>query len=65
MQQFPLFSGIKPENDLDAPLMLKEATNTEIPKPLIDALSKETIHTDVFDKGKDSMAQAVMSFALK
>ena len=56
--------GQKPQNDLDAPKMLSEATGTEIPKPLIDALSKETVHTDVFDKGKDNMAQAVISFAI-
>ena len=53
-----------PENDLDAPLMLKEATNTEIPSPLLDALSKKPIHTDVYGKDKHSMAEAVFSFAI-
>ena len=57
-------TGSKPENDLDAPLMLKEATNTEIPSPLLDALSKKPIHTDVYGKDKHSMAEAVFSFAI-
>ncbi|MBQ8302050.1 MAG: threonine synthase [Clostridia bacterium] len=57
-------TGAKPENDLDAPLMLKEATNTEIPAPLLDALSKKPIHTDVYGKDKYSMAEAVFSFAI-
>ena len=55
-------TGSKPENDLDAPEMLKTATSTEIPAPLLEVLSKNPIHTDVCEKDKDSMARAVYAF---
>ncbi len=56
-------TGSKPKNDLDAPLMLKNLTATDIPRPLSDALSREPVHTDVYGKDKRSMAEAVYSFA--
>ena len=56
-------TGSKPEDDLDALQLLHEATSTEIPMPLADALSKEPVHTDVCSKDKPAMAKAVYSFA--
>jgi threonine synthase len=55
-------TGSKPKNDLDAPEMLKAATATEIPAPLLEVLSKNPIHTGVCEKDKDSMARAVYAF---
>ena len=51
----------KPCDDLDAPMLMKAATNVEIPSPLLYALSKEAIHLDVIDKA--DMAEAVLKFA--
>ena len=56
-------TGSKPENDLDAPEMLFEHTGVEIPSPLVEALSKDPVHTDIYDKEKYSLAEAVFSFA--
>ena len=52
----------KPESDLDAPMLLKDATEVEIPTPLLNALSKEAIHLGIIDK--ENMAEAVLEFAL-
>ena len=52
----------KPESDLDAPMLLKDATKVEIPTPLLNALSKEAIHLGIIDK--ENMAEAVLEFAL-
>ena len=52
----------KPESDLDAPALLKETTEVEIPAPLLSALSKEAIHLGIIDK--ENMAEAVLKFAL-
>ncbi len=57
-------TGSKPESDLDAPTKLCEATKVKIPAPLLEALSKSPIHTGVHEKDKQSMANAVYSFAL-
>ena len=57
-------TGSKPSCDLDAPELLHNATGTEIPMPLIEAMSKEPIHKSIFDRDKDSMTEAVYSFAL-
>ena len=56
-------TGDNPEMDLDAPMMLSEYTKTDIPAPLLDAISKAPIHTSIYDKDKGSMAEAVYSFA--
>lgn len=56
-------TGIKPEKDLDAPLMLKSATGVDIPEPLVRTLSKEPRHTQVIEK--TDMPKAMLSFALK
>ena len=56
-------TGIKPEKDLDAPLMLKSANGVDIPKPLVRTLSKEPRHTQVIEK--TDMPEAMLSFALK
>ena len=53
----------KPESDLDAPMLLKDATEVEIPAPLLSAISKEAIHLGIIDK--ENMAEAVLEFALK
>ena len=55
-------TGVKPSNDLDAPHMLEEATGTKIPLPLSNALSKETIHNDIYDRDKYSMTESVFNF---
>ena len=52
----------KPEDDLDAPMLLNSATGCEIPEPLTKALSKESVHLGVIDKS--AQAEAVLSFAL-
>ena len=52
----------KPESDLDAPMLLKDATEVEIPAPLLNALSKEAIHLGIINK--ENMAEAVLEFAL-
>ncbi len=56
-------TGNKPENDLDAPAMLRDLTGVEIPTPLLDAISKEPIHTAILGKDKSNMAEAVFDFA--
>ena len=58
-------TGSKPVDDLQAPTMLRDATNTQIPSPLLEALSKDVIHTDVHGKDKESMTKAVFTFANK
>ena len=50
-----------PEDALDAPRLLAEKTNVEIPSPLLRALSKEARHLGVIDKA--DMAEAVLDFA--
>ena len=55
-------TGSKPESDLDAPEMLKSTTDTKIPSPLSEVLSKAPIHTDICGKDKQSMTEAVYSF---
>ena len=56
-------SANKPENDLDAPLMLKELTGVDIPGPLEEILSKSAIHTGVCTP--EDMTETVYRFALK
>ena len=58
-------TGSKPVDDLQAPTMLRDTTNTQIPSPLLEALSKDVIHTDVHGKDKESMTKAVFTFANK
>lgn len=58
-------TGNKPENDLDAPTILNELTEVEIPSPLLDAISKEPIHTDIYGKNKSDMTDAVFRFVTK
>ena len=55
-------TGSKPSLDLDAPFMLEKHTGTSIPLPLSNALSKTVIHTDIYDRDKYSMTEAVMDF---
>lgn len=55
-------NGSKPENDLDAPVMLNSLSGVEIPTPIKDILEKSPIHEGVIEK--DSMAETVLKFAL-
>ena len=55
-------SGSRPESDLDAPAMLNSFSGVEIPKPLLDALSKAPIHNEVYGKDKYSMTEAIFGF---
>ena len=55
-------TGSKPKCDLDAPVMLRDFTGTEIPKPLEEVLSKAPIHTRIYGKDKAAMTEAVMDF---
>jgi threonine synthase len=52
----------KPEDDLDAPALLNAVTGSEIPEPLVRALSKESVHLGIIDKS--AQAEAVIDFAL-
>ncbi len=54
--------GEKPEDDLSALELLKEATGEDIPSPLQKILTKEAIHTDVIRK--EDMKESVRAFAL-
>ena len=51
-----------PEMDIDAPMLLRDATGVEIPAPLLQALSKKAVHLDVIDK--EDQATRVIDFAL-
>ena len=53
-------TGTKPEDDLDAPAILKGISGVEIPLPLIKALNSTAIHLDVC--AKEEMDKAVFSF---
>ncbi len=54
-------TGEKPENDLTAPMLLREYSGVEIPLPLVNVLSKEPVHKELI--GKEKMAKAVLAFA--
>ena len=58
-------TGNKPENDLSAPEALSKLTETDIPAPLSEAISKAPIHTDIYGKDKYSMTEAVFDFVKK
>ena len=51
-----------PEMDINAPMLLRDATGVEIPAPLLQALSKKAVHLDVIDK--EDQATRVIDFAL-
>ena len=55
-------TGSKPENDLDAPEMLRDFTNSALPEPLEEVLSRTPIHTLIYDKSTNAMAEAMMDF---
>ena len=56
-------TGKKPEEDLDAPLLLEKLSGVDMPAPLRRVLSSEPRHTKVIDR-TDMMA-AVVEFALR
>ncbi len=55
--------GDVPENDLDAPAVLSQLTGTAVPSPLLEAISKETVHKAIIGRTKEDMAEAVINFA--
>lgn len=55
-------TGAKPAEDLDAPIMLKNATGVDIPEPLVRTLSKEPRHTQVIEK--TDMPEVMLNFAI-
>ncbi len=54
--------GEKPEDDLSALELLKNATGEDIPSPLAKILTKAALHTSVIDK--EDMKSSVRAFAL-
>ncbi len=56
-------TGVKPSEDLEAPLMLEKLTGINMPAPLAKVLSMPPRHTDVIERSE--MMSAVEKFAIR